>query len=151
MADIVRNPKARRDYHVLETVEAGIALSGTEVKSLRAGLGQIRDSYAKIEKGEMWLFNAYIEEYTHGNYANHDPQAPRKLLLHKSEIKRLEAEAAVKGHALLPLSLYWKNGRVKLKLAVGKGKVVQDKRQDIRKREVDRQLQRITMHRQKGH
>ncbi|MBI4325856.1 MAG: SsrA-binding protein SmpB [Chloroflexi bacterium] len=150
MADIVTNPKARRDYHILETFEAGIALRGTEVKALRAGLGQIRDAFAMIEDNEAWLYNAHIGEYAHGNRQNHAPKAPRKLLLHKSEIRKLFALSSVKGQALLPLALYWKNGKVKVTLAVGKGKVQFDKREDLKRRDSDRELRRATMHRFKG-
>ena len=150
MADIVTNSKARRDYHILETFEAGIALHGTEVKALRAGLAQISDAFARIEKDEAWLYNAHIDEYTFGNLNNHQPKAPRKLLLHKSEIRKLHALAAIKGHALLALAFYWKNGRVKVTLAVGKGKVQFDKREDIKKRDTDRELKRATMRRLKG-
>src|SRR3989454_5777010 len=103
MSDIVSNSKARRDYHILETFEAGIVLHGTEVKALRAGKGQIGDAFARVEKDEVWLYNAHIDEYTFGNLQNHQPKAPRKLLLHKSEIRKLFAQAAVKGHALIPL------------------------------------------------
>jgi SsrA-binding protein len=150
MADILTNPVARRNYHILETVEAGIVLRGTEVKSVRAGLGQIRDAFARVENGEVWLHNAYIEEYAHGNRLNHEPKAPRKLLLRKSEIRKLAEHAAVKGHALVPLSFYWKKRKVKVALAVGKGKVEFDKRQDVREREADRELKRATMHRLKN-
>jgi len=150
MADIVTNSKARRDYHILETFEAGIALHGTEVKSLRAGKGQISDAFARVEKDEVWLYNAHIDEYSHGNLQNHQPKAPRKLLLHKSEIRKLFGFASVKGNALVPLSLYWKNGKVKVALGVGKGKVQFDKRQDIKKRDADRELKRATMQRFKG-
>ena len=150
MADILTNRKARRDYHVLETFEAGIALKGTEVKALRAGLGQISDAFARVENGQAYLYNVHIDEYTHGNLQNHQPKAVRKLLLHKSEIRKLEELASVKGHALFPLSFYWKNGKVKVALAVGKGKVQFDKREDIKKRDADRELKRVTMHRQKG-
>ena len=150
MADIVTNPKARRDYHILETFEAGIVLSGTEVKSLRAGKGQISDAFARVENEEVWLHNAHIDEYSHGNLQNHQPKAPRKLLLHKSEIRKLFELASIKGNALLPLSFYWKTGRVKVALAVGKGKVQYDKRQDIKTRDADRELKRAAMHRLKG-
>ena len=150
MADIVTNSKARHDFHILETFEAGIVLHGTEVKALRAGKGQIGDAFARVENDEVWLHNAHIDEYTHGNLQNHQPKAPRKLLLHKSEIRKLFALAAVKGHALVPLSFYWKNGKVKVALAVGKGKVEYDKRDDLRKRESERELKRATMHRLKG-
>src|SRR5262245_27060239 len=107
MADIVTNSKARRDYHVRETFEAGIVLHGTEVKALRAGKGQISDAFARVENDEVFLYNAHIDEYAHGNLQNHQPKAVRKLLLHRSEIRKLFALAAIKGHALLPLSLYW--------------------------------------------
>jgi len=150
MPDILTNPKARRDYRVLETVEAGIVLRGTEVKSLRAGLGQIADAFARVENDEVWLYNAHIDEYTHGNRLNHAPRAPRKLLLHRSEIRKLAAAAAVKGRALVPLSFYWKNGRVKVALAVGEGKQQFDKREDLKRRESERELQRLTRHRLKG-
>ena len=150
MADILTNPKARRDYHILETFEAGIALRGTEVKSLRAGKGQLSDAFARVEKDEVWLYDAHIDEYSHGNLLNHQPKAPRKLLLHKAEIRKLFGLAAVKGHALVPLSFYWKNGRVKVALAVGKGKQQFDKRDDLKKRDAERELKRATMHRFKG-
>ena len=145
MADIVTNHKARRDYHILETFEAGIVLRGTEVKSLRAGKGQINEAYARVNEGEVWLSNAHIDEYTHGNLQNHQPKAPRKLLLHKSEIRKLLSLAAVKGNVLVPLSFYWKNGRVKVALAVGKSKQQFDKREELKRRESDRELKRAQM------
>jgi SsrA-binding protein len=147
MADILTNPKARRDYHILETFEAGIVLRGTEVKALRAGKGQIRDAFARVEGEEVYLYNAHIDEYSHGNLLNHDPKATRKLLLHRSEIRKLFSLASVKGHALLPLAFYWKNGKVKVALAVGKGKAQFDKREDLKQREADRELQRASMKR----
>jgi len=150
VADILTNSKAKRDYHVLDTFEAGIVLKGTEVKSLRAGLGQIRDAFARVENEEVWLYNAHIDEYSHGNRQNHDPKARRKLLLHRSEIRKLTGLAAVKGQALVPLSFYWKQGKVKVALAVGKGKVEYDKRQDLKEQEAERDLKRATMHRLKG-
>ncbi len=151
MADILTNHKARRDYHILETFEAGIALRGTEVKSVRAGNGQISDAFARVENNEVWLYDAHIDIYSHGNLQNHQPKAPRKLLLHKSEIRKLFGFASVKGHVLVPLSFYWKNGKVKVALAVGKGKIQYDKRQDLKKRDADRELKRATMQRLKGH
>jgi SsrA-binding protein len=148
MADIVTNHKGRRDYHVLETFEAGIVLHGTEVKALRAGKGQITDAFARVEKNnEVWLYNAHIDEYSHGNLQNHVPKAPRKLLLHKSEIRKLFELASVKGNALIPLAFYWKNGKVKVSIAVGKGKQQYDKREDLKKRDADRELKRATMRR----
>jgi SsrA-binding protein len=150
MGDIVSNPKARRDYHILETFEAGIVLRGTEVKALRAGKGQISDAFARVEDDEVVLYNAHIDEYAQGNRENHQPKAPRKLLLHKSEIRKLFGLSAVKGNALLPLAFYWKNGRVKVSLAVGKGKAQYDKREDLKERESDRELKRAAMRRLKG-
>ena len=147
MPDIVTNSKARRDYHVLETFEAGIVLRGTEVKALRAGKGQIADAFARVDNNEVFLYNAHIDEYSHGNIQNHEPKAPRKLLLHKSEIRKLFGLAAVKGNALVPLAFYWKNGKVKVSLAVGKGKQQFDKREDLKRRESDRELKRATMKR----
>ena len=150
MSEIVTNPKARRDYHILETFEAGIVLHGTEVKSLRAGKGQIADAFARIEKNEAWLYNAHIDEYSHGNLQNHVPKAPRKLLLNKSEIRKLFEYGSIKGNALIPLSLYWKESRVKVALGVGKGKQEFDKRDDIKQRDSDRELQRAKMKWTKG-
>jgi SsrA-binding protein len=147
MADILSNPKARRDYHILETFEAGLVLHGTEVKALRAGKGQISDAFARIENEEAWLYNAHIDEYSHGNLNNHQPKAPRKLLLHRSEIRKLFSLASVKGNALFPLSFYWKNGKVKVSLAVGKGKAQFDKREDLKTRDAERELKRATMKR----
>ena len=150
MADIVTNSKARRDYHILETFEAGIVLHGTEVKALRAGKGQISDAFARVENSEVYLYNAHIDEYAQGNLQNHQPKAVRKLLLHKSEIRKLFGLASVKGNALFPLALYWKNGKVKVSLAVGKGKAQFDKREDLKLREAEREVKRATMRRTKG-
>jgi len=150
MADILTNTKARRDFHILETFEAGIVLRGTEVKSLRAGRGQISDAFARVEEKEVWLYNAHIDEYSHGNRQNHQPKAPRKLLLHKSEIRKLFGLASVKGNALVPLSFYWKKGKVKVALAAAKGKIQRDKREDLKKRDAERELKRATMQRFKG-
>jgi len=149
MAEIVHNSKARRDYEVLDTFEAGLVLRGSEVKTLRAGKAQINDAFARVEKEEVWLYNAHIDEYVQANRFGHKPTAPRKLLLHKSEIRKLFEWASVKGHALIPLSFYWKNGKVKVALAVGKGKVEFDKRQDLKKRDAERELKRAAMHRLK--
>jgi len=150
MADILNNPKARRDYHIVETFEAGIVLHGTEVKALRAGNGQIADAFARVEKNEVFLHNAHIDEYAQGNRQNHVPKSVRKLLLHRTEIRKLLELSQVKGNALFPLSFYWKAGRVKVALAVGKGKVQFDKREDLKERDADRELKRATMHRLKG-
>jgi SsrA-binding protein len=149
MANILTNSKARRDYHILEAFEAGIVLHGTEVKALRAGKGQIGDAFARVDHDEVYLYNAHIDEYSWGNRFNHQPTAPRKLLLHKSEIRKLLGLAAVKGNALLPLAFYWKNGKVKVSLAVGKGKAQFDKREDLKRAEAERELKRATMKRVK--
>lgn len=150
MADIITNPKARRDYHILDTFECGIVLRGTEVKTLRAGKAQISDAFVRVDKEEAFLHNAHFDEYNFGNRENHIPKAVRKLLLHKSEIRKLAEYAGLKGHSIVPLSLYWKNGKVKALVAVGKGKAEFDKRDDIKKRESDRELKRATMKYQKG-
>ncbi len=150
MADILNNPKARRDYHILDTFEAGIVLHGTEVKSLRAGKGQMADAFARVEKGEVFLYNAHIDEFSHGNRQNHVPKAVRKLLLNKSEIRKLQGLTAVSGNALIPLSFYWKEGRVKVALAVGKGKGEFDKREDLKTKEATREVKRAAMHSAKG-
>lgn len=150
MADIVTNAKARRDYHILETFEAGLVLRGTEVKSLRAGKAQISDAFARVERDEVWLYNAHIDEYSHGNRQNHQPKEKRKLLLNRPEIRKLFSLAAIKGNALVPLSFYWKNGKVKVSLAVGKGKAFHDKRDDLKKRTADRDIKRALMSQAKG-
>ena len=153
MADplnLLNNSKARRDYLILDTFEAGIALRGTEVKSLRAGKGQLADAFARVEKDEVWLYNFHIDEYSHGNLHNHVPKAKRRLLLHKSEIRKLFGLASVKGNTLIPLSCYWKGNRLKISLGVGKGKVEYDKREDLRKREADRDIQRATSKQLRG-
>jgi SsrA-binding protein len=150
MSDIVTNSKARRDYHILDTFEAGIVLHGTEVKALRAGKGQISDAFARVENNQVFLHNAHIDEYAQGNLQNHEPKAVRKLLLHKSEIRKLFSLVSVGGNTLVPLSFYWKNGKVKVALGVGKGKAQYDKREDLKKRDADRELKRAQMHRFKG-
>jgi len=147
VAEILTNPKARRDFQILETFEAGLVLRGTEVKALRAGKGQISDAFARVENNEVYLYNTHIDEYAQGNRQNHQTKAVRKLLLHKSEIRKLFELASVKGHALVPLSFYWRNGKVKVALGVGKSKAQYDKREDLKKREADRELKRAAMHR----
>lgn len=149
-AIILKNSKALRDYQVLSKYEAGIALKGTEVKSLREGKGQISEAYAKIENGELFLLNARIDEYSNSLYFNHDPKAPRKLLLKKNEIRKIEADTEGSGISLIPLSLYWKEQRVKVELAVCRGKVEIDKRRTIQDREAERGLKRVMMSRMKG-
>ena len=150
MKEILTNRKARHDYHILETFEAGIVLKGTEVKALRAGKGQIRDAFARIENGEAFLYNAHIDEYNFGNLYNHVPKAKRKLLLNRREINKLFGLESVEGHTLVPLSLYWINGKVKVQLGVAKGKEQLDKRNDLRAKEADREARRSLMHHHKG-
>lgn len=150
MGELLTNSKARRDYLILETYEAGIVLRGTEVKSLRAGKGQLVDAFARVENDEVWLYNFHIDEYSHGNLHNHNPKAKRRLLLHKSEIRKLFGLASVKGNTLVPLSCYWKGNVLKISLGVGKGKVEYDKREDLRKREAAREIQRATAKQLRG-
>ena len=139
---IAENRRARRDYHVLERVEAGMALTGTEVKSLRDGGGNLQESYAVLRGGEVFLVGANIAPYRQGSDANHDPMRDRKLLLHRREIEQLGAKVAQRGMTLVPLVLYFKNGRAKLELGLAKGKEGIDKRQAIADRDSRRQLER---------
>jgi SsrA-binding protein len=139
---IVTNRKAFRDYEIIEKLEAGIVLVGTEVKSLRAGRASFKDSYARIIDGELWLLNMHISPYDHGNIHNHDPMRPRKMLLHRREIRKLIGKIEERGLTLVPLQLYFKNGYVKIELAVARGKKMHDKRQDIEKRDTNRDAQR---------
>jgi SsrA-binding protein len=131
--DLITNRKAGRDYEILETYEAGIVLRGTEVKSLRAGQGNLTDAFARIEKNEVWLYNFDIQPYKQANIFNHEPKAVRKLLLNRQEIRKLFGIVAVKGRTLVALKLYWKNGVLKVLLGVGIGKNARDKRQDLKK------------------
>ena len=140
--NITVNRKARHEYTILQTIEAGIVLVGTEVKSLRQGKANLVDGYAKIENGEVWLVNAHISEYTQGNINNHDPRRERKLLLNKSEIRKLIGKTKEKGLTLIPLRLYFKNGKVKVELALAKGKKVYDKRRDIAKKDFQKEQER---------
>jgi SsrA-binding protein len=139
---IAENRRARHDYHLLERLEAGLALTGTEVKSLRDGRVTIAQSYADLRGGEVWLVGAHIDEYAQGNTANHEPDRDRKLLLHRREIDSLIGQVQQKGLTLVPTRLYFKNGRVKLELAVARGKEQRDKRRDIAKREAQRDIER---------
>ena len=137
--DIAFNRKALHDYHVLEQHEAGIALLGTEMKSIREGNVNLRDSFARVDRGELWLLNVHIGPYSHTGYASHEERRQRKLLLHRNEINALAGKVQQKGVTLVPLRLYFKGSRVKVTLAVVKGKQVHDKRETIRRREVDRE------------
>jgi len=139
---VSQNKKARHDYEIINTYEAGIVLKGTEVKSIRAGKINISDSYAKIKNGEVWLINAHISEYEKGNYNNHDPLRDRKLLLNKREIRKLISYTQEKGMTLVPLKVYFKKSKAKIELAVAKGKKLYDKREDIAKKDLQREYQR---------
>jgi len=136
---IAENRKARHDYHILETWEAGVALLGTEVKSIREGRVNLRDSYARVDRGEVWMMNVHISPYSHRGSAEHAELRQRKLLLHTHEIRKMVGQTAEKGFTLVPLELYLKNGRVKVLLGLAKGKQAHDKRETIRRREVDRE------------
>lgn len=139
---ITLNRKVYHDYHILETMEAGIALKGTEIKSIREGRVNIRDAYAKPENGELWLLNAHIASYKAGSHFNHEPGRPRKLLLHRHQIDYLAGMVSRKGLTLVPLKLYIKKGIAKLELGVAKGKRAYDKRDAIARREVEREIER---------
>jgi|SRR5687767_14818684 SsrA-binding protein len=136
---IAENRKARHDYHILETWEAGVALLGTEVKSIREGRVNLRDSYARVDNGEVWMQNVHISPYSHRGSAVHEELRQRKLLLHRDEIRKMGGRVTEKGLTLVPLELYFKNGRVKVLLGLARGKQEHDKRETIRRREVDRE------------
>ena len=141
---VAENRKARFEYHIEETFEAGIALTGTEVKSLRFGEGSIAESYAEIKNGECWLVNSNVPEFSHGNRYNHEPKRPRKLLLHEREISRLQGAVERKGMTLVPLSVYFNSrGRAKVELALAKGKQAHDKRASMKERDWKRDQARI--------
>jgi len=140
--NITVNRKARHEYEILQTIEAGIVLVGTEVKALRQGKANLVDGYAKLEKNEVWLVSVHISEYTQGNINNHDPVRDRKLLLKSSEIRKLIGKTKEKGLTLIPLRLYFKNGKVKVEIALAKGKKVYDKRRDIAKKDFQREQER---------
>jgi SsrA-binding protein len=139
---IADNRRARHDYHLLERFEAGLVLTGTEVKSLREGRATLAQSYAEVRDGEVWLLGAEIATYDHGNRSNHDPMRPRKLLMHRRQIDSLYGKVREKGLTLVPTRLYFKNGRVKVELAVARGKEQRDKRRDVADRDARRQIER---------
>jgi len=141
-ARTITNRKARHEYHIEETYEAGIALSGTEVKSIRAGKANLQDSYARVENGELILYNMHISPYEQGNRFNHEPKRPRKLLMHKREIMRLFGRTREKGLSLIPLKVYFKGSWVKVELALARGKKKYDKREDIAERDARREMDR---------
>jgi len=136
---IAENRKARHDYHILDTWEAGVVLLGTEVKAIREGHVNLRDSYARADRGEVWMLNVHVSPYSHTGSAHHDEKRQRKLLLHDHEIRKIIGRVAEKGLTLVPLEMYFKKGRVKVLLGLAKGKQEHDKRETIRRREVDRE------------
>lgn len=146
---IAENRKARHDYHIHETYEAGIALTGTEVKSLRAGRANLKDSYAHVENGELMISQMHISPYDQGNIFNHEPMRKRKLLMHKREILKLFGQTREKGYSLVPLKLYFTRGKAKVQLALASGKKNYDKRQDIAARDAKRDMERALRDRQK--
>jgi SsrA-binding protein len=146
---ICRNRRAFHEYEVLDKLECGLVLTGTEVKSLRDGHANLEDSYAKLEDGEVWLIGSDIPEYAMGNLMNHKPKRPRKLLMHRAEINKFAGKASQRGYTLVPLQMYFKHGRAKVELAVCRGKQQFDKRQDQRKAEAQREIQRAMRNRQK--
>jgi len=137
---VATNRRARHEYEILETVEAGLVLMGTEVKSLRAGLVNFKDSYASVRNGEGWLLGCHISPYSHGTDANHEPERDRKLLLHKRELSRLSGKISERGLTLVPLRLYFKAGRAKVELGLARGKKLHDKRSALREREARREM-----------
>ncbi|MCI0566847.1 MAG: SsrA-binding protein SmpB [Acidobacteria bacterium] len=142
LKNLATHRQASHNYFIEERMEAGMVLTGTEVKSLRQGRANLKDSYAILRKGEVWLLNCHISPYTHGNTQNHDPLRERKLLLHRDEIRRLDRRRKLSGLTLVPLRLYLKKGRVKVEIAVAKGKKLYDKREAIKKRDQDRESRR---------
>ena len=140
---IAENRRARHDYHLLDRLEAGLVLMGTEVKALRDGKATLQRAFADVRDGELWLVGAHIAEYTQGNLANHDPDRDRKLLVHRRGLDSLIGKVQEKGLTVVPTKLYFKNGRAKVELAVARGKEQRDKRRDIAKRDADRDIERV--------
>src|SRR4051795_7020401 len=147
--DICRNKRAFHEYEIHDRLECGLVLTGTEVKSLRDGSASLEDAYAKIEDGEVWLVGSDIPEYSMGNRMNHKPKRPRKLLLHRREIGKFAGKASQRGFTLVPLRMYFKNGRAKVELGVARGKQGHDKRQDAKKAEAQREIRRAMTRRQR--
>ena len=146
---VCRNKRAFHEYEVSDTIECGLMLTGTEVKSLRDGIANLEDAYAKIEDGEVWLIGSDIPEYEMGNRMNHKPKRPRKLLLHRREINKFAGKATQRGYTLVPLKLYFKDGRAKVEIAVARGKQLHDKRQDKKKADAQREIRRAMTDRRK--
>lgn len=138
---IAKNKKAFHDYEILERYEAGVVLQGTEVKAIREHKVNLKDSYAQAKEGELWLQNCHISPYSHGSTRSHEPLRPRKLLLHRREVEKLSGKITTKGLTLVPLSLYFKNGRVKVELALARGKRVHDKRETARRKVIEREIE----------
>ncbi len=147
---VAQNRRARHDFAIEDTYEAGIVLTGTEVKSLRAGRASLVDAYGRIKDGEVWLEGAHIPEYTQGTWTNHEPRRPRKLLLHRQEIERLVGKTKESGLTLVPLALYFKDGRAKVEIALARGKKSYDKRQALAERQAGREMARAIGRRAKG-
>jgi SsrA-binding protein len=139
---VCQNKKARHDYHIIEVIEAGMVLLGTEVKSLREGRANLKDSYARIRDGELYLLQAHISPYSHASYDNHDPERVRKLLVHKRELKRLTGKTQEKGLTLVPLKIYFKDGKAKIELALASGKKSYDKRETLKRKTQTREMER---------
>jgi len=137
--EILTNRQAFHEFHILDKYEAGAALVGTEVKSIMAGRIQLKDSYVTVKDNEVWLLNAHISPYSHGNIQNHEPLRPRKLLLHRKEIEKLERETTLKGMTLVVTAIYWKNGRIKFEIGVAKGKKLYDKRETEMRKTVEKE------------
>ena len=146
---VADNRKALHDYHILESFECGVVLLGTEVKAIREGRVNLRDSFGRVDGGEVFVFNIHISPYSHRGYADHEPLRRRKLLLHKTEIRKLIGKTTEKGMTLVPLRLYFKNGRVKLVIGLAKGKKEYDRRETIRRRETDRETRAAIKERQR--
>lgn len=139
---VATNRKARYLYHILDTWEAGLALTGSEVKSLRAGKASLAEGFARVERGEIWLHNVHIAPYEPAHNAGHDPRRPRKCLLHSAEIRRLAGQVERAGFTLVPLELYFRGGKAKVKLALARGKPARDRREEVRRREADLEIER---------
>jgi SsrA-binding protein len=148
---IAQNRKARHDYHIDDVIEAGLVLTGTEVKSLRAGRASLVDGFAEVLDDEVWLLGVHIPEYTQGTWNNHTPRRRRKLLLNRREIDRLASRVAERGLTIVPLALYFKDGKAKIEIGLGRGKKTYDKRQDLARRDADREVARAMGRRAKGH
>jgi SsrA-binding protein len=144
LSPAVDNRRARHEYHILESVEAGIALTGTEIKSIREGGISLNEAYARVRDGEMWLLGMHVPPYKQGSFSNVEPNRPRKLLLHKEQVERLGGRAAEKGLTIVPLRLYFTRGKVKIEIGLARGKKIWDKREAVAKRDVQREIARHT-------